>query len=458
MLDTAIRRYASKEMQAVWTDQHKYKTWRQLWYLIAHHQQQLGVAISDDALHGMAAACQVDVDLEKVARYEKESRHDVMAHIRAMEDDAPAAKGVIHLGCTSCDITDNADLILINESLALLEQRLNAVIEYLIVFMRDHRNIPTLGWTHYQPAQLTTVGKRAALWGYDLFLDLQDVKQLRETLPFRGLRGATGTQASFLSLFNGDHTKVMQLEVLVASHYPFKEITPVCGQTYSRKLDSKVVYTVAGIGESCAKFGNDVRLLQHEGEIMEPTETTQVGSSAMAYKRNPMRCERMCSLARYLIELAAVSPHTAATQWLERTLDDSANRRLLLPQAFLLADGLLTIYANVASGLTVNERVIINNVRRELPFMATEEILMRAVKAGRDRQEVHELIRRESREVQEAMLMGGENDLLGRLEEKLGIKIDLDLNQFTGRAAQQVAMFIAGDEAQETLPPPSLDV
>jgi len=441
-------------MVELWSPQRRYGLWRRLWLALAEAQYELGLTaedgvtprISPEQLAAMRAHLD-DIDWEKVASYERRFRHDVMAHIHAFGDVCPQARDIIHLGATSCYVTDNADLILMRDGLRLLLQKLVGVIDRLAEFAERWRELPTLGYTHFQPAQLTTVGKRACLWCYDLVLDLQELEYRLETLAFRGAKGTTGTQASFLTLFHGDHEKVRRLDLLVARKMGFEKVYPVTGQTYSRKVDDQVLSSLSGIAQSAHKFATDLRLLQHEHEIEEPFEAEQIGSSAMAYKRNPMRAERLCALARFLIELAHNAEYTAATQWLERTLDDSANRRLVLPQAFLTADAILRLYLNIVSGLVVNPDIIAAHVARELPFMATETLLMEAVRRGADRQVAHEIIRRHSLAVAEQLKRGGTNDLWQRLANE-PIFAGLDLHalsrpeQFTGRAPQQVAEFL----------------
>lgn len=449
-----VERYASPEMVELWSPQRRYGLWRRLWLALAEAQYELGLTaengvtprISPEQLAAMRAHLD-DIDWERVASYERRFRHDVMAHIHAFGDVCPQARDIIHLGATSCYVTDNADLILMRDGLRLLLQKLVGVIDRLAEFAERWRELPTLGYTHFQPAQLTTVGKRACLWCYDLVLDLQELEYRLETLAFRGAKGTTGTQASFLTLFHGDHEKVRRLDLLVARKMGFQKVYPVTGQTYSRKVDDQVLSSLSGIAQSAHKFATDLRLLQHEHEIEEPFEAEQIGSSAMAYKRNPMRAERLCGLARFLIELAHNSEYTAATQWLERTLDDSANRRLVLPQAFLTADAILRLYLNIVSGLVVNPDIIAAHVARELPFMATETLLMEAVRRGADRQMAHEIIRRHSLAVAEQLKRGGINDLWQRLANEPAFA-GLDFHalsrpeQFTGRAPQQVAEFL----------------
>ncbi|MCS7167842.1 MAG: adenylosuccinate lyase [Gemmatales bacterium] len=449
-----IERYASPEMIELWSPQRRYGLWRRLWLALAEAQYELGLT-AEDGITPRIAPRQLealrahldDIDWEKVAAYERRFRHDVVAHIHALGDVCPEARDIIHLGATSCYVTDNTDLILMRDGLQLLIKKVVGTIDALADFAYRYRDLPALGYTHFQPAQLTTVGKRATLWCYDLVLDLQDLEHRLTSLAFRGAKGTTGTQASFLALFHGDHEKVRKLDLLVAQKMGFSQVYPVTGQTYSRKVDVQILHTLSGIAQSAHKFGTDLRLLQHEHEVEEPFEAEQVGSSAMAYKRNPMRAERLCSLARFLIELSHNAEYTAATQWLERTLDDSANRRLVLPQAFLTADAILRLYLNIVSGLQVNPEMIAQHVQRELPFMATETILMEAVRRGADRQTAHEIIRRHSLAVAEQVKRGGTNDLLSRLaREPIFEELDLDAlsdpRAFVGRAPQQVDEFL----------------
>lgn len=449
-----VERYASAEMVAIWDRQRRYGLWRRLWLALAEAQYELGLTAEDGVtpriqprqLEAMRAHLD-DIDWDKVAAYERRFRHDVMAHIHAFGDVCPEARDIIHLGATSCYVTDNADLIVMREALQLLIRKLVSVIHKLAEFAERWRDLPTLGYTHFQPAQLTTVGKRATLWCYDLVLDLEELEHRLQNLAFRGAKGTTGTQASFLALFRGDHDKVRKLDLLVAKKMGFERVYPVTGQTYTRKIDVQVLHALSGIGQSAHKFATDLRLLQHERELEEPFEEEQIGSSAMAYKRNPMRAERLCSLARFLIELSHNAEYTAATQWLERTLDDSANRRLVLPQAFLAADAVLRLYLNIVTGLTVNPEVITQHVARELPFMATESLLMEAVRHGADRQVAHEIIRCHSLAVANQIKLGGPNDLLERLaNEPIFAELDFtsltDPRSFVGRAPQQVDEFL----------------
>ena len=442
-----ISRYASREMSELWSPQRRHSTWRRLWVALAESESELGLDISAEQIAELKAHVD-DIDFDAAAEYERDMRHDVMAHVHAYGDVCPNAKGIIHLGATSCFVTDNADLILLREGLELVRNRLVGVIDSLASFARQYRDLPTLGFTHLQPAQPTTVGKRATLWCYDLVLDLEEIEQRIAALRFRGVKGTTGTQATFLTLFGGDHDKVEQLDRLVTQKLGFESSYAVTGQTYSRKIDSQVLRSLSGVAESAHKAGSDLRILQSRKEIEEPFEEKQVGSSAMAYKRNPMRSERMCSLARFALSLQSSVDQTMATQWLERTLDDSANRRLTIPQAFLTVDAVLILYRNIASGLVVYPQSIAKHLAEELPFMATEEILMAGVQAGGDRQELHERIRVHSlaaaRQVKEH---AQPNDLIERLHsdpEFAGVDLAaaLDADRFIGRAPQQVDAFL----------------
>ena len=441
-------RYASRAMLSLWSPNRRYGLWRRLWLALAEGERSLGVAIPDDALAQMRAHLD-DVDYDAVAMYEKEFRHDVMAHVYAFGDVAPAARPFIHLGATSAYVTDNADLILMREGLSILREKVVGAIAALAAFARQWRAEPALGYTHLQPAQLTTVGKRATLWMQDLVLDLADLDARMASLPLRGVKGTTGTQASFLELFKGDHDKVRALEVYVCKAMGFGRALPVTGQTYSRKIDAQVLGVVAGIATSAAKFSSDVRMLQSFGELSEPFESGQIGSSAMAYKRNPMRSERIASLARFVGSLEPNANQTHAVQYFERTLDDSANRRLVIPEAFLATDAILLLMENVARGLEVHGARIRQRLMDELPFMATEQLIVRAVEAGADRQEVHEIIRRHSVEAATAMKNNGKsNDLLERLAgdsafpRGVDLKSAADPSRFVGRAPQQVDEFL----------------
>jgi adenylosuccinate lyase len=443
-----ITRYASPAMARLWSAQTKHATWRRLWVALAEAERELGLDISAAQIAEMWAGVD-DIDFGAAADYERRFRHDVMAHAHAFGDRCPSARGIIHLGATSCFVTDNTELIQIRDSLRLIISQLVPVIDQLATFAEQHRDLPCLAFTHLQTAQPTTVGKRVALWCYDLVLDLEELEHRLPTLKFRGVKGTTGTQASFLSLFNGDHEKVQRLDRLVAEKMGFAESYPVTGQTYSRKVDAQVLSALSGVAQSAHKAGTDIRILQHRRELEEPFETSQIGSSAMAYKRNPMRSERMCSLARFAMNLTANAEQTAAVQWMERTLDDSANRRLSLPQAFLAVDAVLILYRNISDGLVVYPKVIERNLREELPFIATEELLMAGVQAGGDRQELHEIIRLHSQAAADRIKRdGAENDLLQRLKKEpvfAGLDFDaaLDPRRFIGRAPQQVDEFLA---------------
>jgi adenylosuccinate lyase len=459
-----IGRYASKEMAERWGPLRKFRTWRRLWLALAEAERELGLLgengkprITDAHLAELRAHLD-DVDLKAAAAHEKRLRHDVMAHVHALKDVAPGCGDIIHLGATSCYVTDNADLILMRESLDQLCSSLASVIDALARFAERWKDEPTLGFTHFQPAQLTTVGKRATLWLYDFVIDLNELEKRRDELPFRGAKGTTGTQASFLSLFAGDHEKVKALDKLVAQKMGFNRVFPVTGQTYSRKIDTQILDALNGLAQSAHKWGTDLRLLAHRQEIDEPFEAEQIGSSAMAYKRNPMRAERMCSLSRFISGLPAIAADTAATQWFERTLDDSACRRLYIPQAFLAADAVLRIALNLLTqknetgrGLVVNVPVIARNVREMLPYMVTENLMMAAVKAGEDRQEVHEVVRVHSHAVT-ARVKAGEGttaELLEALKRAPAFaKVDFAriagaaASEFVGRSPQQVTEFI----------------
>ncbi len=443
-------RYASEEMQAIFAPAHRYGTWRRLWLALAAAQHELGLPIPQQALDEMRSGLD-EIDLAKAAEYEKRFRHDVMAHVHLFGDVAPAAKGIIHLGATSAFVGDNADLILHREALTLIRDRMVRCIARLADFAAEHRDLPTLGYTHFQPAQPTTVGKRATLWLQDLLLDIEELEFRLKTLRFRGVQGTTGTQASFLDLFEGDHEKVDALNEAVAERMGFTEGYGVTGQTYTRKVDAQILGTLANVASSASKMGHDLRLLSHLREVEEPFEEEQIGSSAMPYKRNPMRAERICAIARHVIVLAQDPLFTAATQWLERTLDDSANRRLSIPDAFLALDGILLLVENVSSGLVVNPKVIQKNLEEHLPFMATETILMQASAAGGDRQELHERIRQHSLAAAERMKNeGAPADLLERIADDDTFDMDLkqlnelcDSARFIGRAPQQVDRFLA---------------
>ncbi|TVP76291.1 MAG: adenylosuccinate lyase [Gemmatimonadales bacterium] len=436
-------------MQKIFSPAHRYGTWRRLWLALAESQAELGLDIPDEALAQMRAGLD-DIDFGKAAEYERRFRHDVMAHVHLFGDVAPAARGIIHLGATSAFIGDNTDLILHRDGLRLIRARLVRSLRALGTFARTYRELPTLGYTHFQPAQPTTVGKRATLWAQDLLLDLEEVEMRLERLRFRGVRGTTGTQASFLELMGGDHDKVDALDRAVGRRMGFRETYPVSGQTYPRKVDAQLAGTLAGIGTSVSRFGNDLRLLSHLREVEEPFEEEQIGSSAMPYKRNPMRAERMCALGRHVITLFQDPANTAATQWLERTLDDSANRRLSIPDQYLTLDGALVLLENVASDLRVHPAVVRKNLDVHLPFMATETILMQAVGRGGDRQELHERIRRHALAAAGRMKEGAEGDLVERIgaDEAFGmteeeVRTLVASESFIGRAPQQVDRFLA---------------
>ncbi|MBL4934600.1 adenylosuccinate lyase [Clostridium sp. YIM B02515] len=442
-------RYASKEMSYLFSEEMKFKTWRKLWVALAEGEKELGLNITEEQLEELKANVD-NINYETAEQREKETRHDVMSHVYAYGVQCPKAKGIIHLGATSCYVGDNTDLIIMKEGLLLIRKKLINTINALAAFALKYKSVPTLGFTHFQPAQLTTVGKRATLWMQDLVLDLENLDYVIETLRFRGVKGTTGTQASFMELFDGDENKIKQLDKFVTEKMGFKESYAVTGQTYPRKVDSIVLNTLSEIAQSAYKFSNDLRLLQSMKEVEEPFEKNQIGSSAMAYKRNPMRSERISALARHVIVNALNPAITASTQWFERTLDDSANKRLSVAEAFLVLDGVLNLYINVASNLVVYEKVIAAHVNNELPFMATENILMEAVKQGGDRQELHERIRVHSMEAAKRVKEQGlSNDLLDRIiaddafsmsrEEILSI---MEAENFIGRAPGQVEDFI----------------
>jgi len=442
-----ITRYASPAMSQLWGAQRKFSTWRRLWLALAEAQAELGLPITQAQLDELRVHLD-DIDFDKANEYERELRHDVMAHVHTFGDCCPTARPIIHLGATSCFVTDNADALLIKESLVVIRNRLAAVIDRLGRFAWQYRDLPCLAFTHLQPAQPTTVGRRACLWAYDLILDLEEIEHRLINLKTLGNKGTTGTQASFLELFDGDHEKVRQLEFLFCEKIGLKPFA-LTGQTYPRKMDSQVLDVLSGIAQSSHKFATDLRILAHRKEMEEPFETQQIGSSAMAYKRNPMRSERICALARFVMSLQTSPPMTVATQWMERTLDDSANRRLVLPQAFLATDAVLILYQNVAEGLVVYPKVIEKNLLDELPFMATEDLLMEAVKRGGDRQDLHERIRQHSQAAAAVVKNeGGENDLWERLSRDPAFAdIDMDAalepSAFVGRSPEQVDEFIA---------------
>ncbi len=442
-----VERNASKEMSELFGNQKKFSTWRRLWLQLAKAEKKLGLKITQAQIGQMAKHLD-DINFDKAANYEKKFRHDVMAHIHTFGDAAPKAAPIIHLGATSCYVGDNADLIIMKNAMQIIASKLSCLIGCLDDFAKKYRSLAALGFTHFQPAQLTTVGKRAALWCNDFVSDLAEIEHRIENIPFRGVKGTTGTQASFLELFGGNHNKVKQLDKMVAKAFGFDNVCPVTGQTYSRKIDSLIISALAQIAQSAHKFCNDIRLLANLKEIEEPFEKSQVGSSAMAYKRNPMRCERATALARFLISLSTSPQMTASEQWLERTLDDSANRRIVIPEAFLAADGILEILINVSNGLVVYPNVISAHIAAELPFMATENILMAAVKAGGNRQKLHEKIRVHSQAAaQQVKKFGKPNDLIERLKKdgafsRVNFRKVLNANDYVGRAPQQVDEFI----------------
>lgn len=442
-----VERNASREMAELFGAQKKFSTWRRLWLELAKAQKNLGLEITQKQIDEMAAHLD-DIDFYKAAVYERQFRHDVMAHVYTFGEVAPKAAPIIHLGATSCYVGDNADLIIMRDALRLVAGKLAAVIDLLAKFAEQYRDLPTLGFTHYQPAQLVTVGKRATLWCQEFAMDLEEVEHRIETMPFRGVKGTTGTQASFMELFEGRHAKVKQLDKDVAAAFGFKKLCPVTGQTYPRKIDTMIVNTLALIAQSAHKVCNDLRLLANLKEMEEPFEKSQIGSSAMAYKRNPMRCERVTALARLVLSLATSPAMTASEQWFERTLDDSANKRVVIPEAFLAVDGILQILLNVFDGLVVYPKVIEAHVMAELPFMATENILMAAVKAGGNRQDLHEKIRQHSQAAAgEIKRLGKPNDLIERLKQdaafaNLNFEKVLDPAAYVGRAPQQVDEFI----------------
>lgn len=445
-------RYPSAEMKYLFSPEKKFRTWRKLWIALAESEQELGLDITDEQLDELRAH-RDDINYEVAEAREKVVRHDVMSHVYAYGQQCPKAKGIIHLGATSCYVGDNTDIIVMTEALKLVRKKLINAIDKLASFADEYKDMPTLAYTHYQAAQPTTVGKRATLWLNDLTLDLDDIDHVIGTMKLLGCKGTTGTQASFMELFNGDHEKCKALDRKIAEKMGFDACYPVSGQTYSRKVDSRVLSVLAGLAQSAHKFSNDIRLLQHMKEVEEPFEKTQIGSSAMAYKRNPMRSERMASLANYLMSDVMNPQITAATQWFERTLDDSANRRIAVSEAFLAADSILELYINITDGLVVYPKVIASHLMAELPFMASENIMMDAVKAGGDRQELHERIRELSMEAGKVVKEEGKpNDLLDRIAAdplfaKLGVTKEsltkaLDPKDYVGRAPEQVAEFL----------------
>ena len=442
-------RYASDRMLRLFSPDTRYQTWRRLWTALARAEHQLGLPISEEQVQELEAHI-TDIDYNLAAQREREVRHDVMAHVYVYGKAAPSASGIIHLGATSCYVTDNADLILYREGLRYLREELLAVMANLAEFARTYKATPTLGYTHYQPAQLVTVGKRATLWLQDFLFDLEELDFVLEHMKFLGCRGTTGTEASFVDLFDGDTDKIDDMNKKIAAEFGFTECYSVCGQTYPRKTDSRILNCLSAIAQSCYRMANDLRLLQHDRQIEEPFEKNQIGSSAMAYKRNPMRSERICSLSRYLMVNALNAPLTASVQWMERTLDDSANRRISMPEGFLCADAILRLAQNVTDGLHVNEKVIAASVREYLPFIATENLMMEAVKRGGNRQELHEIIRTCSMAATAKMKEGEPCDLLQRLaaEPIFGMTIEemeavLNPSAYIGRCPEQVEAFLA---------------
>ena len=441
-------RYASEYMLKLFSSDVRYQTWRKLWVALARAEMNLGLPITDEQVAQMEEHTE-DIDFDLVAKREKEVRHDVMAHIYAFGKAAPLAEGIIHLGATSCYVTDNADLVIYRDALLYIKNELLKVIANLADFADKYKALPTLGYTHYQPAQLVTVGKRATLWMQDFISDLDEIEFAIDNIKFLGCRGTTGTEASFVDLFDGDASKIDEMNRQIAAEFGFSECFDVCGQTYPRKVDSRILNALSSIAQSCWRMANDIRLLQHDRQLEEPFEKNQVGSSAMAYKRNPMRSERICSLARYLIADAQNAPMTASTQWLERTLDDSANRRISMPEGFLCADAILRLAQNVTDGLLVNEKIVEKTVKEYMTFISTENLMMEAVKKGGDSQKLHEIIRKCSMEATAKMNNGEECDLLSRLaqEKEFGLT-ETEMNElltpslYIGRCPEQVEAFI----------------
>lgn len=445
-------RYASKEMLKIFSADNKFSTWRKLWIALAKAEKKLGLEITDEQIAQMQDNI-YNIDYEKAAEYEKKFKHDVMAHVHTFGEAAPKAKPIIHLGATSAYVGDNADLIIYHEALTLIYQKLLILIDKLKDFSLQYAALPTLGFTHFQPAQLTTVGKRASLWLYDLILDVEMLQFTLQNYRLRGVKGTTGTQASFMSLFNNNEEKVMKLDRLVCHEMGFDNVYSVAGQTYPRKADSRIINCLSDIAQSLHKCATDIRLLQHLKEVEEPFGKSQIGSSAMAYKRNPMKCERICSIARYIIINALNPAMTSAVQWFERTLDDSANRRISIPECFLAADAIIELAINVFSGIVVNEKVIEKHIMQELPFMLTENIIMESVKNGGDRQELHERIRVLSiQSAEQVKVYGNDNDLLKRIAEDDMFSLSLEQlekialpEKYTGRAEGQVKVFIRNE-------------
>lgn len=442
-------RYASKQMQYIFSADNKFRTWRRLWIALARAEQKLGLDISDEQIAQMEQY-KDDINYDVAEKREKEVRHDVMSHIYAYGQQAPKAKPIIHLGATSCYVGDNTDIIVMRQGMELVRDKLCTVIQLLADFADQYKQIPCLAYTHLQPAQLTTVGKRATLWINELLMDYEELESRLANLSLLGQKGTTGTQASFMDLFNGDGEKIDQLEQMIAHEMGFERVVPVSGQTYSRKVDAQILNTLSGIAQSAYKFANDLRILASFKEMEEPFEEHQIGSSAMPYKRNPMRSERICALARYVITNSLNPAYTASTQWFERTLDDSANKRIAVAEAFLAVDSILNIYINVADGLVVYPKMIEQRVMRELPFMATENIMMESVKRGGDRQELHEIIRVYSHEAAARVKLYGEsNNLIDRIASDIRIPLtkeeilkELEPSKYIGRSASQTEEFI----------------
>lgn len=442
-------RYASEYMLHLFSADMRIQTWRKLWVSLAKAEMELGLPITQEQVDELEAHI-TDIDFECAAAREKEVRHDVMAHVYAYGKAAPSAAGIIHLGATSCYVTDNADIILYRDGLKYIRQQLRKVIANLAEFAEKYKSMPTLGYTHYQPAQLVTVGKRATLWMQDFLSDLEELDFVIGSMKFLGCRGTTGTEASFVELFGGDIAKIDEMNRKISTDFGFEKCYPVCGQTYPRKLDSRILNVLSSIAQSCYRMANDIRLLQHDRQVEEPFEKNQIGSSAMAYKRTPMRSERICSLARYLMCDAMNAPMTASTQWLERTLDDSANRRISMPEGFLCADAIVRLAQNVTNGLHVNEKIVEKTVREYLPFITTENLMMEGVKRGGNRQELHEIIRKCSMDATAKMKNGEPWDLLSDLAEyaefgmtKQEMEAVLDPMRYIGRCPEQVHRFLA---------------
>ena len=441
-------RYASKYMLELFSSDMRYRTWRRLWVSLTKAEMKLGLPVTAEQVSDLENNIE-NIDYECVSKREKEVRHDVMAHVYAYGKVAPSAAGIIHLGATSCYVTDNADLIIYRDALIYLRKELLRVVANLSEFAEKYKALPTLGYTHYQPAQLVTVGKRATLWMQEFLSDLNEIDFAIENIKFLGCRGTTGTEASFVDLFEGNTSKIDEMNRMIASDFGFDECFDVCGQTYPRKVDSRILNALSSVAQSCYRMANDIRLLQHDRQLEEPFEKNQIGSSAMAYKRNPMRSERICSLARYLMADAMNAPMTASTQWLERTLDDSANRRISMPEGFLCADAILRLAQNVTDGLHVNEKIVEKTVKDYLPFIATENLMMEAVKKGGNRQQLHEIIRKCSMEATAKMKNGEECDLLSRLaaEKEFGLTEEemntlLTPSAYIGRCPEQVDAFL----------------